>query len=591
MDQDLGTVISTLESTAEKYPTLPALRFKADGAWNTIDWQTCRDTVFLVARGLMSVGLETEDGLVILSGNRPEWMMADLAAIATGALPTGLYTTSTADQCGYITRHCGATVAVVENAGFLPQLAGVRGDLKAIVVIEGDTEGEDVLSWDELLERGSGVEEAALRERIDALRPNDPCTLIYTSGTTGPPKGVMLSHTNYLWVTRALVEAFDGNSSFRGISYLPLSHVAEQVISLHLSLVAGSCVSFAESLDALGDNLQEVRPTYFFAVPRVWEKIQARMEAAGASSGGLRRRLVAWARRVGLEGGYAEQRGEAKPFAYTIADRLVFQKVRKRLGFDRTNLFYTGAAPISKATLEFFLSLGIPILEVYGMSECTGPATFSLPDRLRTGAAGVAVPGTELKIADDGEICMRGPHIFLGYHRDEEQTREALNPEGWLHSGDIGIIDDDGFLRVIDRKKELLVTSGGKNVAPVPIEIQLSGVAGVAQAVVVGDSRNYLSALITLDPEQVPDLADRIGSAARDATAAASCATFMAYLEREVERVNESLASYESVKRFVVLPEQLSVEDGTLTPTLKIKRRKVYDHYREQIDGLYAREA
>jgi long-subunit acyl-CoA synthetase (AMP-forming) len=587
MDSDPATVISVLESTTRRCAELPALRWKADGSWHTLDWKGHRDAVMLTARGLMGLGLRAGDGVAILSANRPEWFMADLATIAAGGLPAGLYTTATPQQCAYVTRHCGATVAVVENEDFLPQLAGVRDQLAGIVLIEGEARDDKTLSWAELLERGRGVDEGALEERINALDPEQVCTLIYTSGTTGPPKGVMLSHRNLLWMANQVAEAFGGNSDFRGLSYLPLSHVAEQVALLYVSLVTGACISFAESLDLLADNLREVHPTYFFAVPRVWEKIQARMQAAGAESSGLRRRLVAWARKVGLEGGRAEQRGEAKPFAYKIADRLVFSKVRDRLGLDRAELLFTGAAAISKETLEFFLSLGIPILEVYGMTESTGLATFSLPGRYRTGSAGFSLPGSELRIADDGEICVRGPQTCLGYYKDEEQTRATLDSDGWLYTGDIGNVDADGFLWVVDRKKELLVTSGGKNVAPVPIEIKLNGIPGVAQGVVVGERRNYLSALLCLDPEQLAEVAEQIGSSARDIAAAASCDTFRNYLEEQVAGVNESLARYETIKRFVVIPDQLSVENGTLTPTLKIKRRGISDRYGSLIEGLY----
>jgi long-subunit acyl-CoA synthetase (AMP-forming) len=587
MEKDPQTIIAALESTAQRCGALPALSWKADARWHTLDWNGYRDAVMLAARGLLSLGLQPGDGVAILSGNRPEWFMSDLAAIAAGGLPAGLYTTATAEQCGYVARHCGATVAVVENSDFLPQLADVRAELAAIVVIEGDPEDEDTLSWAELLERGRDIEDARLRERIDALDADRVCTLIYTSGTTGPPKGVMLSHRNFLWMANLMAEEFGADSDFRGLSYLPLSHVAEQVALLYTSLVSGCCISFAESLDLLADNLQEVRPTYFFAVPRVWEKIQSRMQAAGAASSGLRRRLVAWAREVGLKGGYSEQRGESKSLAYAMANRLVFSKVRKRLGLERADLLFTGAAAISKDTLEFFLSLGMPILEVYGMTESTGGGTFSMPDRYRTGSAGYALPGSEIKIADDGEIWIRGPQICLGYYRDEEQTSATIDAKRWLHTGDIGTMDEDGFLWVVDRKKELLVTSGGKNVAPVPMEVKLGGIPGVAQAVVVGERRNYLSALLVLDPEQIPELAEKIGSRAQSVAEAASCEHFRGYLEEQVARVNETLARYETIKRFAVLDDQLSVEAGTLTPTLKIKRRGIAERYGRHIEALY----
>jgi len=581
------TVIDVLAATAIAHPERPALRHKRTDGWDSVTWVEYRDRVLQVARAMMRLGVEPGSCVVILGDNRPEWFMANLGTIAAGGLPSGIYTTSTPEQCAYIVRHCEAVVAVVEHAGHLAQLAEIRSQLAAVVLMADDDDDEGALRWNAFLALGDEVEDEALDRRIRDLREDDPCTLIYTSGTTGEPKGVLLSHRNLLWVARAMIREYAVTADDSGISYLPLSHIAEQIISLYLPLIAGGCMSFAQSLETLGDDLREVRPTFFFAVPRVWEKIQARMEAAGAASGPLRRRLVRWAREVGLAGGRASQRGEPKPTGWWLADRLVFSKVRARLGFDRTRVFFTSAAPMARSTLDFFLSVGIPIFEVYGMSECTGPTTFSNADRYRTGSAGWAIPGTELTVAPDGEILFRGPHVFVGYHKNLDATREALDPGGWLHSGDIGMLDEDGFLYVTDRKKELIITSGGKNVAPVPIEAKLKGIAGVAQAVVVGDRRRFLSALIMLDPERIAGLGREIGSDATDPASAAQCGRFRAYLDDEIEAVNATLAPYESIRRFAILDQGLSVEDGTLTPTLKLKRRVIHEVFDRVIDGLY----
>jgi len=323
-------------------------------------------------------------------------------------------------------------------------------------------------------------------------------------------------------------------------------------------------------------------------VPRVWEKIQAKMQAMGAQAPALRKKLVAWARRDGLAAGYAEQGRGARPALHGLAKKLVHDKVRQRLGLDRARICSTSAAPISLDTLEFFLSLGIPILEVYGMSECTGPATFSTPHRYRTGRAGYCIPGAELAIrGEQDEICMRGPHVFLGYYKNEAATRETRDAEGWLHSGDVGRIDEEGYLQVTDRIKELLITSGGKNVAPQPIEGKLKAIPGVGQAVVIGDRRNYLSALLALDAEKVPGAAAAIGSPARTPEQAAQCPIFRAHLDRSVEALNAGLARYEAVRRFTVLPGQLTVEGGELTPTMKLKRRVINERYASEIAALY----
>jgi long-subunit acyl-CoA synthetase (AMP-forming) len=350
----------------------------------------------------------------------------------------------------------------------------------------------------------------------------------------------------------------------------------------------GIAMTFAESLEKMPEALLATRPTYFLGVPRVWEKMQAKMQAAGSSASPLRRRIARWARGVGLRAGYAEQRGEARPMFHGLASSLVFSKVRERLGLDRCRFALTGAAPISKDTLEFFLSLGIPLYEVYGMSECTGPATQSLPNAYRTGTVGKVLEGAELRIAEDGEILVRGKHVFLGYLKDDAATREAIDEDGWLHTGDVGEVDQDGYVRITDRKKELLITAGGENVSPQAVEGQLLSIPVVAQAVVIGDRKKYLAALVTLDPERLPAEAEAAGSPARDCVAAAKCGVFHAHLEKQIESVNRRLARVQTVKKFAILPNELTIAGGELTPTMKLKRRVILAKYEKEIEGLYA---
>jgi long-subunit acyl-CoA synthetase (AMP-forming) len=585
------TVLGVLERTALAQPNAPAMRAKRSGSWHTTTWADYRSDVRRAARGLISLGVEPGRGVVIMGYNRPEWFIADVAAIAAGGLATGIYTTNTPEQCRYITDHAEAAVAVLENRDYLAKFLEVRDRLPgllAIVVMEPfDARVDGVLSWAELLERGASVPEAELDARIAAQKPEDVCTLIYTSGTTGEPKGVMLTHSNVTFVGERFVELLKLGPADRMISYLPLSHIAEQVVTLHGPMACGACTAFAESLEKLADNLREVRPTLFFGVPRVWEKIQAGMQAAGAQAPPLRRKIVAWAKRVGLAGGYADQRGEARPWSYGLAQKLVFSKVRERLGLDAARYCVVSAAPTAVETLEFFLSLGIPILEVYGMSEVTGPSTMSLPGAYRSGSAGRAVSGTQMRLAEDGEILLRGPHVFKGYYKNEAATAETLDTEGWVHSGDIGEMSPDGYLRVTDRKKELIITSGGKNVAPQHIEGKLKQIPAVSQAVVIGDRRSYLVALLTLDPARVANEAAAAASPARTSEEAAACPLFRAYVEKQVEQVNAALARYESVRRFALLPQELSIANDELTATLKLKRRVIYKRYADQIEALY----
>jgi long-chain acyl-CoA synthetase len=583
-------ISDALDRTARAYADLPALRWKEDGAWVSLTWSAYRQQVHLAARGFLALGLERGKGVAILGFNCPEWLVADLAAVHAGGLPSGIYATSTAEQCAYVARHCEAQIAVVENAEQLAKLQAVAGELpelRAVVQMHGDPAAPGVIAWPELLKRGAAVPEAGLEACIAAQHPDDVATLIYTSGTTGVPKAVMLSHENILWTVGAGIAALGLRAGDNILSYLPLSHIAEQIVSVFGPVTFGACTWFAQRMETLGDDLREVRPDFFLGVPRVWEKMQERMEAAGSQRSALQRRLVAWARGVGLRGGYAAQRRARRPRLYPVAEALVFRKVRRRLGLDRARVLITSAAPIARSTLEFFLSLGLPICEVYGMSECTGPATISTPRRYRTGPAGYVLPGAELRTAADGEICMRGPHVFKGYYKDPAGTAEAMDADGWLHSGDIGEIDGDGFLRITDRKKDLIITAGGENVAPQLVEGFLKTIPVVSQAVVLGDRMRYLGALLTLDPVRLAADAEAIGSPARDPATAARCEIFNAYLRRQVDAVNARLARAQTVKRFAIVAAEFTVEGGELTPSLKVRRKVVAERYAAEIARLF----
>jgi long-subunit acyl-CoA synthetase (AMP-forming) len=584
------TILEIFDATARAHPARPAMGRRRDGAWQRSDWAAFRDAVRQAARGLVASGVEPGGGVAILSFNRPEWFVANLAAMSVGARPVGIYTNSTPEQCRYVAEHAEATVAFVDTPEALARLlgAGRPAGLKTIVQMDGTPAGDGVLSWQELVARGGPAEDAEVARRSAALRRDDVATLIYTSGTTGMPKGVMLTHGNLVFIAERAQEILPCGPGDRLLSYLPLSHIAEQVVSHLLSLATGACVHFAESLEKMPENLREVRPHIFLGVPRVWEKVQAGIQAAGAQNSALRRRIAAWARGVGLAGGYADQAGRPRPWSYPLADRLVFSKVRQKLGFDAARMLVVSAAPIAKETLDFFQSLGLPIMEVYGMSECTGPATMSIPKRYRLGCAGYAIPGTELRIAEDGEVLMRGPHVFAGYYRNEEATREARDAEGWLHSGDVGELDADGFLRITDRKKELIITAGGKNIAPQHLEGKLKQIPAVSQAVAIGDRRPYVVALLTLDPARVVAEAAAAGSPARTPAEAAACPLFKAHVMKQVETINEGLARYETIKKIALVARELTVEAGELTPTLKLKRRGIHQSFHDTIESLYA---
>lgn len=591
-------VHEVLAETERKFGDKPALRVKRNGGWRTTTWSAYAKDVRRAGRALIKLGVQPGKGVTLIGYNSPEWVTADVGAILAGAMPAGIYTTNSAEQVRYITDHCEAKVAFADTPEQLAKFVAEEANLphlEVVVLMSPDAkvvvqQGRlRVMTWEDFLKLGDEVPQAELDARIASQNKDSVCTLIYTSGTTGEPKAVMISHENIVWTARVILDALGVVPGEQvTLSYLPLSHIAEQLLSVHGPMAMGSILYFAESLEKLGENLSEVRPTLFMGVPRVWEKIQAKMVAAGANAPPIRKKLVAWARKTGLAGGYAEQRRAPKPLLYPLAKKLVFDKVRQRLGLDRAAICVTSAAPISRDTLEFFLALGIPILEVYGMSECAGPATFSPPDRYQTGKCGVVLPGTELKIAEDGEVCLRGRHVFKGYLKDAESTKNAIDAEGWLHTGDIGTLDKDGFLQITDRKKDLLITAGGENIAPQVLEGLLKGIPVVAQAVVVGDRRKYLAALVTLDPERVQTEAALAGSAAKTIAEAAHCDVFRRHLEKQIDDMNGKLARVQTIKRFTIVPSEFTIDGGELTPTMKVKRKVVNEKYRSEIEALYA---
>ncbi len=592
------TVMQAIDAAAKKAPAANALRSKDNGNWQSTSWKQYRQQIQQAAKGFIKLGLQPGKAVSIIGYNCAPWLISNNAAIYAGGVPAGIYTTNSPAQCRYIAEHSESNIAVVDDATQLAKFLEIRAELpelKAIVLMHGDSTEENVYSWKAFLELGQDTDlDERLAERVAAQTPDDVATLIYTSGTTGDPKAVMVTHDNLTWTAAVLIDSVAAGYEkehankfqLRLISYLPLSHVAEQIITIHTSIAACGETYFAESMDKIGENLRDARPTVFLAVPRVWEKIQAKMVAAGRKNSALKKKIAAWARKKGLAGGYALQQGKSMPAFYGLADKLVFSKVREKLGLDQCFLPVSSAAPIAKDTLEFFLSLGITIYESYGMSECSGPVTLSLPGPYHTTSVGPAFPGSEVKIAEDGEICLRGRHICKGYFKNESATAETFDAEGWLHSGDLGRMDDD-ILYITGRKKDLLITAGGENIAPRVLEELLAGIPGVAQAVVIGDKRKYLSALLTLDPEALKELANDIGSPAKDISSAATCAHFTGHVDTHLKNVNSQLARVQTIKKFVLLPNEFSIDGGELTPTMKIKRAIVNNMYSTQIESMY----
>jgi long-chain acyl-CoA synthetase len=454
-------------------------------------------------------------------------------------------------------------------------------------------DADDVISFEEFLTLGD-AHEAEVAQRRAAIKPEDLATLIYTSGTTGHPKGVMLSHENLAWTARRAVEAVgEVGEDDCVVSYLPLSHIAEQMFSIHLAITAGYPIWCCDDISKVKETLVVARPTLFLAVPRVWEKFRVALEARFSEATGPKRKILDLSLKTGRDvGEKVVEKGIAglslpERAQFELAQRLFGNKLKAALGLDRLKVAVSGAAPIGKDVLDFFLATGIIIHEVYGQSEGSGPSSFNFPrpGERRIGSVGKAFPGAEIKIAEDGEILVKGKNVFKGYFKDPESTSETLI-DGWLHSGDVGRLDNEGFLYITDRKKDLLITAGGKNVAPQNIEAKLREIDGISQAFVIGDRRKFLSALLTLDPERAPALARERGWP-EDLDSLATHVDFLAHVDHGVEKANAALARYESVRKYKVLPTDFTTESGELTPTQKMKRKVINENHADIIESLY----
>ncbi|MDP2272263.1 MAG: AMP-dependent synthetase/ligase [Archangium sp.] len=588
------TMVHQLHEVAERLKDEPALWTKRGESWVPTSWRQYAQRVRDFALGLQSLGFAPKQALTVMGFNREEWVVAALASMASGGVGVGVYTTASAEQVAYVTGHCEASIALVENEGYLETLLSVRGQLPAlkhIIVMDAPAvPREGVLTFAEVLELGARANEADYYARLEALDPQTLAQLIYTSGTTGHPKGVMLSHHNLCWTTVQLSRCHPIALGDTIVSYLPLSHIAEQVCSIYGPLINGLQVYFAQSFEKLPENLREVRPTLFLGVPRVWEKFKAKAEAGIATQPKNRRRVLAWARSVATrfhdDAMSHRQSSITLQAQYALAQRLVFAPLKARIGLDQAHLLATSAAPIAKEVLEFFASLDLPIAEIYGQSEVTGPTSVSARGAMKLGKLGRPMPGVEVRIAEDGEILVRGGNVCMGYFKDEVATAELIQ-NGWLHSGDVGVLDEDGFLQITGRKKEIIVTSGGKKTSPSNLEGLLKGIDPIGNAMVVGDGRNYLVALLAIDPERVVAFAKKKGFPL-EPRALVSSEPFKAYLREAIDReVNPRVARFESIKRFEVLPHDFTIEGGELTSTLKVRRKIVAQKYEAAIERLY----
>jgi long-chain acyl-CoA synthetase len=568
-------------AVAESRP-YPAFLSQADTGWTAMSWQEAGEIVDEIAAGFLSLAVATGDRVAILGRTRLEWTLCDFALASIGAVSVPIYPTSSAIETAYILGNAGASTVVCEDAEQYAKIAPIRAELDAldhVVTMEGSP--GSALGVGELRAQGRsflGAKPHVLEEQRAAVAGEDVLTVIYTSGTTGPPKGCVITHRHYSVMVDMIgqVEGLFAGAD-RVLLFLPLAHTFARLVQ-YAAAGVGFTVAFCPDVDHVAAALHEVKPTLFPSVPRLFEKVQTGVQAAFEEATGPRRRLVDWSLSVGRESSRLRRDGARVPRSLAlkrgIADRLVFSKVKARLGGE-LRLAISGGAPLAVDVAEFFHSLGILILEGYGLTECTTASHVNRPDRFRFGTVGLPLPGVECRIADDGEVLLRGDNVFAGYHGDDRATREVMTEDGWLRTGDVGSIDSDGFLTITDRKKELIITAGGKNVSPQNIENALKARRIVSQALVVGDRRPYVVALIVPDSSEV----ERTGHRPEDVSV---------LVERAVAEVNERLGQYEQIRRFAILDRELSQEAGELTPTLKLRRRVCEERFANEIEALYA---
>ncbi len=596
-EQITKTLLHTLEQQAEKHGDGSiALRYLRGGKWIDVSWKAYLANVRATAHGLAALGLAPGEKLSLLSANCPQWFYTDLGTMALGAATVAIYPNYTPDQIRYIVEHSESKILVVQNADLLAKsrpLLDEIDSLEHIVVFDEAAAGDGVLSFEKMLADGVAREKEKPDDWaawLEALKLDSMATIQYTSGTTGPPKGAMLSHLNIATEAEALKLHFNLEGE-ETISFLPLSHIAERVQGVFCSVSVGGKVTFARSLETLREDLTQVRPTLLMCVPRLYEKFYSGIIEQVKTAGGIKEKLFNWTLNVG-DRARALRNDSNKPLPFglkikwALAQKIVVDKLKARLGMDRCHLFASGAAPLSAEIARFFGSLGMDILEVYGLTECVGVCTGNPVNGVRPGSVGTQIPFNEVKIAGDGEILVRGNNVFMGYYRQEEATAETL-VDGWLLTGDVGEFDGEGYLKITDRKKDIIVTAGGKNVAPQNIENMLKTYAGISQVVVVGDKRKYLTALVTLDNEALPALLADLDLDSASVKNAHENEKVIARLQDYFDEVNGRLARFETVKYFRVLPHDFTIESGEMTPSLKVKRRVVQEKYEDLIDGMY----
>ena len=596
MSQEWATIPQMVFAHAQATPDRCVMKMKRLGAYRDIPWRDLATQVENIALGLIDLGVKPGDRVGILSENRPEWALADLAILCAGGVTVPIYTTLTAQEIEYVLRDAGVEIIFISTPEAMAKVLSFQKamDLKVVLFDAPYRVSGPRIWWlGELIGLGQTSGPSArvsLSQRIAGAQPEALASIIYTSGTTGPPKGVMLTHGNFLSNCRAIHEVMPIGADDSTLSFLPLSHVFERTAGYYFVLYVGGRIAYAEGLETVPANLLEIRPTLLTGVPRFYEKTVERIREAVRSAPAIRRWIFSWALRVGLRRTKILLENRPLPpivsLTHRIADRLVFSKLRARLG-GRLRFCISGGAPLSKEIAEFFYAAGILILEGYGLTETSPVITVNRPTQFRFGSVGVSLPGVEVKIAPDGEILTRGPHVMRGYFNKPEATAEAIDPEGWFRTGDIGTLNPEGFLTITDRKKDLIKTSGGKMVAPQNLENALKSDPWITDCVVIGDRRKFLTVLIVPNILKLEEFAEKQTLPAGDPEALLKTPQVVNLLWERVEAVNRTLAPFEQLKKMTLLAEPFTLASGELTPTLKIKRKVIGERYAAQIEAMY----
>jgi long-chain acyl-CoA synthetase len=581
---------------ASRTPDRVALRKKSLGRWREYTWREYADRASRIGRGLLALGVQSGDRVAVHSENRPAWLLADLGIQGIGAITVGIYPTSPAAEVEYLLQNSESKVVFVEDQEQLDKSLAVRDktpSLQKIVLVDpsGLRGFSDpmVITLAELEALGEQRPASQFEEKVAAIDPTWIAIIVYTSGTTGPPKGAMLTHANLLAAVRSTTRGFDIREDDELLSYLPLSHIFERLLSVINAIAVGYTVSFAESTNTVPQDLQELQPTFFAGVPRVWEKFMAGVEIRMEDASRLKRAIYRQWMRRGREMAQKRLRGQKpSPILYGIGWLLLYRSLRKKLGLSRVRDAISGAAPIAPQVLEWFWAIGVPVREGYGQTEGTALGTLNPLDDVRIGTVGRPVVGVELRIAADGEILIRSQGVFAGYLNNPRATAETVDGDGWLHTGDVGVLDEDGFLHITDRKKDIIITSGGKNISPAEIENKLKVSPYVKEAIVIGDRRKYLTALIGIEYDTVGNWASKHGVPFTTYADLSSKPEVRQLIQECVDAVNVELAQVETIKKFEMLPEELDQEEGQLTATQKVKRAAIAQQFGEVIERMYA---